>query len=119
LATLLHAWELRPSRAESLYAAVALLREHGLHHAAHRFASLGLTMQRPPDTLFLERWVYEWGFLFEYSITAYWTGEPQEALAACERLLDRDDLPEAYRTRTIANKQFCVAALDDAVPSTA
>jgi tetratricopeptide (TPR) repeat protein len=111
LATLLRAWEQRPTRTESLYAAVALLREQGLHHAAHGLACIGLRLPRPADTLFLERWVYEWGFLFEYSITAYWMGDPQGALAACDQLLHRDDLPEPYHTQTIANREFCVAAI--------
>jgi tetratricopeptide (TPR) repeat protein len=111
LATLLRAWELRPARVEALYSAVALLREHGLHHAAHGLVCIGLGLPRPPDTLFLERWVYEWGFLFEYSITAYWTGDPQGALDACNRLLARGDLPEHYRRQTIANREFCITAV--------
>lgn len=110
LATLLRAWELRPTRGEALYAAAALLRERGLYRAAHALVGVGLNLKRPDDTLFIERWVYDWGFLFEFAITAYWTGDIDGARDACDRLLTRDDLPEAHRAQVVANRAFCIAA---------
>jgi hypothetical protein len=45
--------------------------------------------------------------LFEFSITAYWTGDARSALRACRQLLAMPDLPPAYREQTKVNRQFC------------
>ena len=70
----------------------------------------------PDDTLFVHRWVYEWGLLFEYSIAAYWTGHHRAALDACDRLLAMSSLPVAYREQTKANRAYCVSALGEDTP---
>jgi len=111
LTALLEAWQSRPARLEPLYEAVKLLRAHNLHEVAHPLVLRGLQQPQPDDVLFVDRWLYDWGFLFEFSITAYWTGDPQSALTACDRLLARGDLPDAFRAQTIANRDYCVAAV--------
>ncbi|MGZ4216830.1 MAG: glycosyltransferase [Solirubrobacteraceae bacterium] len=108
---LLEAWELRPSRAEPLYELAWMFRTRGLHHPAHMIAARGIGIPVPDDTLFVHRWVYEWGLLFEYSIAAYWTGRHKAALDACDRLLAMSSLPAAYRQQTKANRAYCVSAL--------
>ncbi|WP_315895388.1 hypothetical protein [Streptomyces sp. P9(2023)] len=68
--------------------------------------------ERPPDDLlFIQPWVYRWGLLFEYSITAYWVGGHAASLAACDRLLALPDLPEPYREQTRTNREFAVRKL--------
>ena len=52
--------------------------------------------------------VYRWGLLFEYPITAYWTGHVESALRTCDQLLRIPELPSAYRAQTLANRRFCV-----------
>jgi tetratricopeptide (TPR) repeat protein len=111
LAALLEAWESRPSRAEPLYELAWMLRARGLHHSAHVFARRGIGIPVSDDTLFVHRWVYEWGLLFEYSIAAYWTGRHRAALDACDRLLRISSLPAPYREQTKANRAYCVNAL--------
>ncbi len=111
VACLLEAWELRPSRAEPLYELAWMFRARGLHHPAHMIAARGIGIPVPDDTLFVHRWVYEWGLLFEYSIAAYWTGRHKAALDACDRLLAMSSLPAAYRQQTKANRAYCVSAL--------
>jgi glycosyltransferase involved in cell wall biosynthesis len=110
-AALIAAWEQRPTRIEPLHALASGLRLRGEHHTAHLFARRGLGSPRPRDHLFVERWIYEWGLLFEYSIAAYWVGDPPAALRACDRLLDCERLPEAHRRQTIENRAFCMQAL--------
>jgi tetratricopeptide (TPR) repeat protein len=111
LVRLLEAWESRPSRAEPLYELAWMLRARGQHHSAHMVAQRGIGIPVPDDTLFVHRWVYEWGLLFEYSIAAYWTGRHRIALAVCDRLLRISSLPEPYREQTKANRAYCVSAL--------
>lgn len=108
---LLAAWETRPSRAEPLYELAWMFRARRLHHPAHMIAARGIGIPVPDDTLFVHRWVYEWGLLFEYSIAAYWTGRQQAALDACDRLLGMRSLPVAYREQAKANRAYCVSAL--------
>jgi tetratricopeptide (TPR) repeat protein len=116
---LMRAWEARPRRAEALLALVKGLRERDLHQTAYPLARRGAAVEQPDDILFVEPWVYRWGFDFELSISAYWTGRPDEALAACDRLLALPDLPPAHRDQTVKNREFSVAAVRSRSATTA
>jgi glycosyltransferase involved in cell wall biosynthesis len=111
MSRLIAAWERRPERCEPLYELASRSRARGDHHSARLFAERGLNVPKPHDHLFVEPWVYEWGMLFEYSITAYWTGDVHGALRACDRLLDCPALPRAYREQTVRNSRYCVRAV--------
>ncbi len=108
MAGLVAAWEYRPQRLEPLYELASRLRLRGQHETAHLFAKRGLGFSQPDDILFISPWVYRWGLWFEYSIAAYWVGETDEALAACDRLLAMGDLPETYRQHTLVNRRYCL-----------
>jgi tetratricopeptide (TPR) repeat protein len=108
------AWEFRPSRLEPVYELASRLRLREQYHAAHQFARLAERMEplpQPDDILFVAPWVYRWGLLVEYSITSYWVGNFSASLAACDRLLKFDDLPDVHRDNTEKNREFCVRAL--------
>jgi glycosyltransferase involved in cell wall biosynthesis len=107
MATLVRAFEQRPARTEPLYELAARLRLRGEYETAHLFASRGLGRPVPADLLFVQPWIYRWGLLFEYSITAYWTGHTAHALSACQRLLAIPELPDTYRQQTRENRRFC------------
>jgi tetratricopeptide (TPR) repeat protein len=107
MASLIRAWEYRPARLEPLYELAWRLRERQEYETAHLFAARGVGREIPADILFLSPWVYRWGMLFEFSITAYWTGDAQAGLRACRQLLAMPDLPPVYREQTKANRQFC------------
>ncbi|MFF3066923.1 glycosyltransferase [Kitasatospora sp. NPDC057936] len=111
---LLQAWESRPQRLEACYQLSSRLRLMGRYQAAHAFARAGLDRGEPNDWLFTEPWVYRWGLLFEYSITAYWVGDARASLDACDRLLATADLPRLYREQTLANRKFA----EQAAPAT-
>jgi glycosyltransferase involved in cell wall biosynthesis len=119
MTALIAAWEYRPTRIEPLYELVSGLRWRGEHHTAQVLAKRGLDAPQPSDHLFVERWIYEWGLLFEYSIAAYWAGDPHAALRACDRLLDHGDLPARYREQTLTNRGYCLQALAPEVDSNA
>jgi tetratricopeptide (TPR) repeat protein len=109
---LFDAWDNRPQRAEPLYELAWMFREPRQYHAAHLVSERGIRIPVPRDTLFVHRWVYEWGLLFEYSIAAYWVGQPSAALAACDRLLGMSQLPAVYRKQTEVNRTHCMHAVD-------
>ena len=111
---LVSAWESRPQRLEAVYELASRLRLRHQYRAAYQFARLaeGLEPLRvPDDSLFVAPWIYRWGLLFEYSISAYWVGDLAQAFAACERLLKLDDLPEVYRNQTRKNKTHTLRAM--------
>ncbi|MFF5768554.1 glycosyltransferase [Streptomyces tanashiensis] len=108
------AWDSRPERLEACYELVARLRKMRRHATAHAIVSAVVGREMPDDVLFTQPWVYRWGLLFEYSITAYWVGDHAASLAACDRLLALPDLPESYREQTRANRAFAVERLTEA-----
>jgi glycosyltransferase involved in cell wall biosynthesis len=108
------AWEFRPQRLEACYELASRLRVAGKHRAAHAFARAGLGGPVPGDLLFVHPWVYEWGLLFEYSITAYWVGDARASLEACDQLLELRGLPAEYRDQTRANRSFAAQAFSAA-----
>lgn len=102
--SLVRAWEYRPQRLEACYELASRLRVAGRYHSAHAFALAGRDRPRPEDILFVQPWIYQWGLLFEFSITAYWTGDYRASLHACDKLLATRELPESYRRQTILNR---------------
>jgi len=106
-ATLLEAVEMRPDRMEPVYALARGYRMAGLRRAAYVWASYGFGRPRPGG-LFVEPWIYEWGLLFEFSISAWWVGERVLARSLCEDLLDRDDLPDRIVEQVRANLALCL-----------
>lgn len=110
--TLSRAWDARPQRLEACYELASRLRRQGHYRTACAFARAGLGRKQPDDLLFVQPWVYRWGLLFEYSVSAYWAGDPAASLQACDRLLALPDLPDAHRRRTVTNREFAVRALD-------
>ncbi|MEU4170018.1 glycosyltransferase [Streptomyces sp. NPDC026665] len=110
------AWEARPQRLEACYELASRLRVQGRHHTAHALLGASLDRPEPDDLLFTRSWVYRWGLLFEYSITAYWVGDHLGSVRACDRLLALPDLPEAVRRQTGINREFSVQRLATVPP---
>ncbi len=107
MGTLIAAWKYRPSRLEPIYELASRLRVRGEYEVAYGLVRKGLGRPQSDDSLFVWPWVYRWGLLFEYSISAYWVGDYQEAFGACRRLLSLGDLPEQYRQSTVRNLDYC------------
>lgn len=105
------AWESRPQRLEACYELASRLRRLGRYRLAHSIVRAGLGQKQPGDLLFVQPWVYRWGLLFEFSITAYWVGDFTGSLQACDRLLAMPDVPDAYREQTQANRAFAAQRL--------
>ncbi|KUM72743.1 glycosyl transferase family 2 [Streptomyces griseorubiginosus] len=106
--TFSRAWDARPQRLEACYELAAGLRLRGRHHTAHALLGRVVGRPEPEDLLFTRPWVYRWGLLFEFSITAHWVGEYEAAVRACDRLLALPDLPDTIRAQTVINRQFSV-----------
>ncbi|MEU2990264.1 glycosyltransferase [Streptomyces griseoincarnatus] len=108
---LTRAWETRPDRLEACYELASRLRSMGRYRAAHAVVSAGLGRRQPDDLLFVQPWVYRWGLLFEFSISAYWVGDVAGSVRACDELLSMPELPDRYRRQTLTNREFATRRL--------
>jgi glycosyltransferase involved in cell wall biosynthesis len=104
-----------PKRHEPYALLAGLLREQGHHTWACRLARRGLQMGVPADrSLFLDREMYDWAFLRELSISAYYTGARQEGLEANERLLLGRGAPWHITSLAVQNSAHYAAPLPTA-----
>ena len=91
------AWQLRPSRLESVYATAAGLLAQQLPRAAARFTVLAeTTLIVPDDDLLVSPWVYKWGLLMLHSVATLRSGELDTSLAASKRLLSLAHSPRGF-----------------------
>ena len=73
----LEAYNLRPSRAESIYQLTKYYRVSGKHALALMFYKLGAEIPFPKeDVLFIEKDVYEYLFYYELLVIAYYVKHP-------------------------------------------
>jgi len=111
LQTYLRAYEVCPHRVEVLYAAVQYCRFNGMNQQGYILGKHGLNIQLSDTSLFVEKWVYDYGLLDEFSIVAFWAGHYEESKIACERLLSEGKMPDYYRERVSSNLQFAIDRL--------
>jgi len=94
------------TRAEALHAASRLCRINGRYAEGYEFARQGLAISWQAESLFSTPWVYQYGLLDEYAVTASWIGRHQECLETCLRLLREGFLPEQERARVVSNAEL-------------
>jgi tetratricopeptide (TPR) repeat protein/predicted GH43/DUF377 family glycosyl hydrolase len=101
---MLLAWNLRPSRAETLYDLAKYFREQGNHMLATHFTLAGMKIPYSKDALFVSDFVYRFGLREELSISGFYQPETRaEAFRECDALaLDRE-APEVTREQARTN----------------
>lgn len=97
---LTRAWEMKPDRLEPLCSLAARHMRRGHYRTA--WALLQEPHDEPPEGLFVDRTVWEWGLDFNRSVTAWYVGERDLAAELNERLLGLD-LPDHVRATVKAN----------------
>jgi glycosyltransferase involved in cell wall biosynthesis len=107
----LSAHEAFPHRIEALHGAVRFLRLRDKFQLAYHIAERGIKISAPSSGLFLERWIYDYGMLDEFAISAYWSGHPLDCWDACIKILQESDLPENDRDRIRRNATFAAQQL--------
>lgn len=111
LATYQRAIKVCPTRAEAYHGASHYLRSLNRFAEGYEIAKPGLDLKPAGDGLFLSHWIYQYGLLDEYAVNAYWAGQYEDSLAACERLLASGALPTHHRPRIQANADFASAKI--------
>ena len=56
--------------------------------------------------LFVDKWVYDYALLDEFSICAYWVGDYKSSLECTKILLSENKIPEYYIERIKDNMKF-------------
>jgi len=111
IATYLRAHQALPARLEALLGAARLCRLERRYQQGYVLARHGLTLEPPREGLFIEPAAAEHALLDEFAVLAYWAGQYEESLDACQRLLINPRLPPSERPRIEANRDFALAKL--------
>lgn len=112
----LQAYQCRPQRAEALSDLARYQRLRGHYALGRLFAERAMNTPMTDDILFVDRADYLWRAADEYAVSSYWTGDYQDSLRVCERLLASAELPAAERPRIEANHRFAREALEGRAP---
>lgn len=107
----LKAYQHRPQRAEPLGQLARYCRQRQQYVLAHLFAAKAITLEMPPDLLFIDESMYRWRCLDEYAVASYWVEGYEESARCCRLLLSSGDLPLTERGRVEANMKLAVTAL--------
>lgn len=102
----LYAWDLHPTRAESLYELSKMYRELGKNNIAMLYAEKGSRIPYPVnDSLFIDHNVYEYLFYEEISIAGFYATEGrQKGKAAMIKLLSmKSKIPDNKYKLAISN----------------
>lgn len=96
---LLLAYNMRPSRAETLYDLAHHLRLKGWNAPATAFAEIGLKIPHSKDSLFVNEFVYRVGLKEELAIAGYYDDRTrQQAFEACDDLALGTEYPHQRNT---------------------
>jgi len=114
LASFARASALLPERLEARHGAALVLRLAKRYQEAFDIAASGLGRTAPPQGLFVESSIYEYGLRDEYAVSGYWAGHYVESLDACLTLLACETAPASDRKRFLSNARF---AFDKLHPS--
>ena len=102
----LKAYDLRRTRAESLWACATHYRLTAEWGLAELFARAACAIPRPPDLLFVDDAVYSWRAIDELAVATYYVGKLDKSRALNERLLSEGHLPDSERPRIEKNLSF-------------
>jgi glycosyltransferase involved in cell wall biosynthesis len=104
----LQAYNMNSARSEPLGSLARYLRIKGDYPASYLFAKKAVDMTRPNQLLFVDDGFYLWKNKDEFAVSAFWVGQYQECLTACDELLKSGDLPEGERARVEMNRQHAL-----------
>lgn len=103
----LKAYQIDPERGEALIRLAIHFRTTSQHHTAMLFINKGLKLPIPMERqLFVEKTVYDYRFMYELSICAYYTKEHQRGKIACSLILSNPNIPPALLESTRKNLAF-------------
>jgi glycosyltransferase involved in cell wall biosynthesis len=105
--TFLQAWNMKPDRAEPLHQLAKIHRMNGNPHLGYLFSKMATDIPYPKnDILFIDENVYNWMILDEFGSTAFYVGDFQNGLKACDILIQKinnGEIPQEHHDRIRQN----------------
>ena len=98
-----NAFVFRPSRAEPLYRMANYYIYTKNYLLGYLVSKLAITLPVSEDSVFVERWIYEWGALLQFAECSFNIGCYDETFQAIQKLLQVPTLPEDTRKLLIQN----------------
>ncbi len=101
----LEAYEFASHRAEPLFYLAHGARTKEKYHESYLWSKIGAFLPYPRrDILFVERFIYDYAFLYEFSACSFWSGHFDECYNACDTLLEKALIPMGDIERVIKNR---------------
>jgi len=111
----LEAWEYRPNRLEALYHLIKFLGSKKRYALAFALSAIGMRTGPCSDILFVEDDIWKWRMPDEYSVLAYYNGNPEEAYKTTEVIIKSpvfEALPQMEKDRINKNLEFYRNAIE-------
>lgn len=103
------AWEYRPTRLESVFHVMRKLRDQKRYLIAFAYGDLAIKTKGTSDILFIEPEIWQWRLLDEYSLAAYYIGNPEIAVEKTNAIVNAPffkDISKDEQNRLRANLAF-------------
>jgi glycosyltransferase involved in cell wall biosynthesis len=97
------AYAYRPTRAEPLYYLARYFIQEKNYAESYKAAKTAIAIPQSPDSVLVERWIYDWGALYAFIESCFHLGKTKEMVAAMEQLLLSQKLPDHLRKETEQN----------------
>jgi len=110
----LQAWESRPIRLEALYYLIKFLGSRKRYALAFALSSIAMKFGPCHDILFVEDEIWKWRMPDEYSVLAYYNGNPEEAYKIASLLIKAphfSNIPQIDQDRIKKNLEFYEEAI--------
>lgn len=112
----LDAHNFRPHRCEALYYLIECYHNQGNYQLAYALLKAKDNISKPSqrDYLFNMNWIETYGFTFQLSICAYYVGNYEESLEACDELLSlKEKIPANWYNQAKNNREFPLAKIKE------
>jgi glycosyltransferase involved in cell wall biosynthesis len=103
------AWEYRPNRLECVFHVMRKLRSQNRFLLSFAYGEIAIKTKGTSDILFLEAEIWQWRLLDEYSLAAYYIGNPEIALEKTSAIVNSSffkDLHPEEKVRLQKNLDF-------------
>jgi len=103
------AWEYRPARLEAAFHTMRKLRDQGRHLVSFAYGEIAIKTKGTADILFIEPEIWQWRLLDEYSLAAYYIGNPEISLEKTGAIINAPffkDILKEEQTRLLKNMDF-------------
>jgi glycosyltransferase involved in cell wall biosynthesis len=109
-------WEYRPNRLECVFHVMRKLRDQKRFLLSFAYGDVAVKTKGTSDILFLETEIWQWRLLDEYSLAAYYTGNPEIALEKTSAIVNApffNSINPEEKKRLLKNLDFYKKGTDE------